>query len=347
MPVRVFTGDDTISMRRGVALEISQGEFEPVDIERYNANTTAAAEIVMAVGTSGLFAARRLVLVEGVGLEKKERGKSRAKSTPEDHVLTLEKLVNATTDTTTVIVMLAGIRADSRVLKDVAVLAKEGRITSQAFPAPKAKDMAGWLQQYARTAGIRMEPKASVQLALRVGDRVALADTELNKLATAAGPDGVITEHLVGELVAPTVEDSVFPLIDAIALRQVERAFGLLAKQLGQSHGADDPSLPILNLVARQMRILLLIKLLTAAGRNRSEIITTTKIPEYYADRYFSQAERLSEAQLAAAMERLAATDQAIKNGDAGPAALQLLIAELTRTQAAAWASQGRDGASE
>ena len=54
------------------------------------------------------------------------------------------------------------------------------------------------------------------------------------------------------------------------------------------------------------------------------------ELSEYFADRYFAQAERLSADRLTTSLERLAALEFSIKNGTVGPASLELLIVDLT-----------------
>jgi len=337
MPIHVFAGDDSFSVGNAVSSLTRSGNFERVDVERIDAGSVPARSILMTIGTAGLFAERRMVILEGLGRERKERARGRSKSSGDEDSLTLDDLLPVTPESTTVVVLLTGIRSDSRLMKDANRLSKEKKIALRMFPAPKAKEMPQWLQQRARAGGVRLDARAAQQLASRVGDQVALAGMELRKLATAAGPDGAITSELVEALVAQTSEESIFPLVDAIAGRQPQRAFQLLAKQLDQFHGnGAELSLPLIRLLARQMRLLLLIKLLGQSGAAHDEIVSALKLPEYYAGRYFSQAAKLTQAELSAALENLAATEQGLKNGEAGPAALQLLIADLTQIRASA-----------
>lgn len=326
MPVRVFVGDDLYSMAQAVERLAKDGGFTDLDVLRLNAQAAPRQSVLMTVGTRGLFTERRLIVLDGLGHEKKGRGKSA------EEELTIAAIAAVAAEQTTVVIQLTGLRSDSRLMKEAPKLARDRSVELRTFPAPKAKDMAGWLGKQAAAQGIQLDGGAARQLALRLGERPSIAGMELEKLATAAGPDGVITAHLVDTLVARTAEESIFPLIDAIAGRDRDRAFQLLARQLEQIHGSEsEVSLRLIRLLARQFRLLLRIRLMMTAGHRRDDVIEALKLPSYFAGRYFAQAKRLSREELAGALELLAATEQGLKNGEAGPAAPHMLVADLTQ----------------
>jgi DNA polymerase III subunit delta len=331
MPLIVMHGDDGYSMWRAVAQVTRDGGFAPVDVMRLNTLAMAPQAVLMAVGTPGLFADRRLVLVEGLGSVKDARGGRGKTKTNQDGDLTISDLADVTPSSTTSVVVLAGAKPDSRLVKDAVQLARSGAIDCRAFPAPRQRDMPRWLGDRAKEQGILIESRALHQLAQRVGEQVLLAGVELEKLSTAVGPRGQVTAALVEELVPQSAEQSIFPLIDAIAAGRMGPSFALLNKQLAQIAGNEtEVSLPLIRMLARQFRILLQIRLMVAGGAKRADVVSALKIPDYFADRYFGQAKRLSEAQLTAAVERLAATEQSLKNGESGDAELHLLLAHLT-----------------
>jgi DNA polymerase-3 subunit delta len=335
MPLIVLHGEDVYSITRAVARIRGDGQFDDVDVVRVDAQSATPRSILMTIGTPGLFAERRLVVVEGLGLVRQGRGgRGKAKAAAEAE-LSIADVAAATPATTTVVAVLAGHKPDSKYVKEaVKLAARDESISARAYPAPKQRDMPQWLADRAKEQGILVEPPALNRLAARVGDQVSIAGVELEKLCTATGPDGTITTELVEELVTPSAEETVFPLIDAIAGGRRDLAFGLLQKQLAQGGGTEiDLALRVIALLARQFRILLQIRLMQAAGSKRPEIVSTLAIRDFLAERYFNQAKRLSESHLTAAIERLAATDQGMKNGDAGDAELHLLVADLTHAR--------------
>ncbi len=168
-------------------------------------------------------------------------------------------------------------------------------------------------------------------LAELIGPNPVMLGTELEKLATYVGEGEQITVAVVDLLVGAVTQESVFALVDAIAAGNKAEAYRLLRAQVAQ--GSSTPievALYLIRMLARQMRILLGIRLRQEAGTGQSAIISDLKLPRYYADRYFRQARRLSRDRLRATFEQLAAFEYALKSGKADPlAGLDLLVASL------------------
>jgi DNA polymerase III delta subunit len=137
---------------------------------------------------------------------------------------------------------------------------------------------------------------------------------------------------MVEELVGVMTQDSIFTLVDAVAAGDRARALQLLHTQLAQASSTPtDVALYLIRMLARQVRILLRIRLGQEAGRSNSQITADVKIPRYYADRYFRQARRLSRERLQGAFEQLAALEFALKSGTADPTTgLDLLVTEMS-----------------
>lgn len=333
MPIHLYLGDDLYSMGRALENVRKEGGFEEVDVMRLDARQMNTQDLLMAIATPGLFSTKRLAILEGLGEQAKAGRKGATKSRESDQALTIDSLASCVPESTTVVVIGSVLRSDAALVKEAKHLArsKDREVEVREFSAPRQRDMPRWIAQRAREQGIKIDGHAAEQLALRVGEQVSVAGTELQKLATAAGPGGVVGADLVNELVPQTAEESIFPLIEAVAAGRKDAALRLLERQLKHSTGNQtDVSLPLIRLLARQFRLLLQIRLMLSEGRKRQEIIGTLKISEYYADRYFGQARRFSDAQLTAALERLVAGEQAIKTGEAPEAFLQLLLVDLT-----------------
>ena len=330
MPVVVFYGDDLYSIDKAVTAIVTEGEFDPVDVTRLDAVNSSAHHILMAIGTQGLFSSRRLILLSGLGRKRETRGsRGKAKSDSTD-TLTLDELHRVTPESTKVVAIVSGVRMDSAIVKEVMALTRARSVESRAFPAPKPKDMPGWITRQARAMRLEIDVAAAKDLASRVGDQTLTAGMELEKLATAAEPERRITAAMVAELVPRSMEESIFPLVDAIADAR-PGSFALLERQLQQETGNNTAvSLPLIRLLARHFRILLQIQLSEAAGMKRDEITSTLKVADWIADRYYVQAKRLKGSQLRGAIEHLAAAEQETKNGEAGDLALELLVADLT-----------------
>ncbi|HEV3309059.1 MAG TPA: DNA polymerase III subunit delta [Chloroflexota bacterium] len=336
MAVKVFYGDDTYSIGRAVEQVKRNGAFGDIDVSRIDARAVSARQLLMTIGTPGLFSAQRLVIVDGVGQAKDGRA-SRSKAKQQgDAPVSVDDLLGAASDSTTVVAIAPG-RSDSGWIKEAIALGRAGKLEAKGFPAPRQRDMPGWIAKQASESGVRIEGRAVQQLAVRVGEQFSIAGIELEKLSAAAGPSAVIDVEMVRALVPQSAEESIFPLIDAIANGKHGQVFQLLERQMMQLSGSEtELALRLIRLLARQFRILLSIRLLRSEGLKRPEIVAELKIPDYFQDRYFAQAAQLPEPWLRGAFERLAATEQAMKNGEAGGAELHLLLADLARVGEAA-----------
>lgn len=339
MPVSFFYGGDLYSLHAAVGRITHGGTFGEMDVIRLSADASSPHSILMSVGTTGLFAEQRLIIVEGMGqIKPVKQGKGgKLPKSQTDARLSLAALSAATPETATVVVTAPGVRADSMLVKEAVKLAREGTIQVRNFAAPRQKDMPGWILAEAKAQGLKMAAGVAQQLALRVGEQTSIAGIELQKLAAAAAPSKTVSVELVQRLVPQSADESIFPLIDAIAGGQSAQGYRLLERQLAQVTGnQNEVSLPLIRLLARQFRILLRMRLLRAEGMSRAEIMSELKISDYFAERYVQQAARFSPSQLMRAMDSLVQAEQSIKNGDASESVLHLLLARLAEPAAVA-----------
>ena len=78
---------------------VSEGKYDPFDITRLDAGTATADRIMMTIGTPGLFASSRVIVLSGLG--RKREAEVRAKAKPEStDVSGLEDLVRLTPEST-------------------------------------------------------------------------------------------------------------------------------------------------------------------------------------------------------------------------------------------------------
>jgi DNA polymerase III subunit delta len=165
-----------------------------------------------------------------------------------------------------------------------------------------------------------------------VGTGARQLKNELEKLATAALPEGRVTMDLVNALVGRSREHSNFELTDRLVARDRRGALSLLRKLL------DDGAEPLMlvGLIASNFRRLALAKELMAQGRPKEEVFRLVNMPFSKRDEFLATARRADAEELARRIRRIAATDLAIKTslgggGDRGSRLqLELLVCELS-----------------
>ncbi len=316
MPVTLHYGDNPLEIER--AVRAVKDTFQSTDAVSFEGGSVSLPDLSQACLTVGLFDPDRLVIVRNLH----ERFKGKGADNEE-----LRRLLGSIPPTTTVILASPGMKEDNLLVSVV----REVGGTVRTYMVPKRAELPRWIADRARDAGVRIERDAADLLAEMIGGDPIALNTELQKLATYAGEDTAITPTMVEELVGAMTQDSIFTLVDAIAAGDRARALRMLHDQLDQASSTPtDVALYLIRMLARQVRILLRIRLGQEAGRSNSQITSDVKIPRYYADRYFRQARRLSRGRLQGAFEQLAALEFALKNGTADAATgLDLLVTEL------------------
>jgi DNA polymerase-3 subunit delta len=317
MPVTLHYGDNPLEIEG--AVRAVRGTFESTDALTFEGGSVSLAELSEACLTVGLFDPDRLVVVRDLH----ERFKSKGGDVDE-----IRRLLGSIPPTTTLLLASPGMKEDNPLMSAVREVGGHVR----AHMVPRRSELPRWITERAGDHGARIERDAAELLAEMVGGDPIALNTELEKLATYAGAGVAITPDMVEELVGVMTQDSIFTLVDAVAAGDRARALQLLHTQLAQASSTPtDVALYLIRMLARQVRILLRIRLGQEAGRSNSQITADVKIPRYYADRYFRQARRLSRERLQGAFEQLAALEFALKSGTADPTTgLDLLVTEMS-----------------
>ena len=99
-------------------------------------------------------------------------------------------------------------------------------------------DVISWVTARARERGVRLDEEAAEILAARVGANSGQMESELAKLATAAGEGSVIHEEMVRDLVPQTRMGGIFDLSNAIAKRDLALSLTTLKQLLRQGESA-------------------------------------------------------------------------------------------------------------
>ncbi len=329
----IFYGEDEFSMAEAVE-QVKAGLGPP---EALSANSSvldgrrvALAELLMACGTVPFLADHRLVIAEGL-LDRfappaGRTGGRRAERDSEERGIGewggLAEAAGAMPPSTTLIVTggppVRG--AQNPLLRS---LERVGQC--RRFPAVRAAQMVGWINERARRRGGRLAGGATRLLADFSGGSLRLLDQEIEKLCTYAGAEA-ITEEMVRRLCHSAREALIFDLTDAVAQRRREAAMRALEQLLSQ--GMAPPV--IMAMLARQVRQMIAAKALTGQRASRASLMSALGTSsDFAADKAVEQARSYRMEELRALMDRLLETDLAFKTGAlTEELALELLVAE-------------------
>lgn len=337
-------GNDEFTCREQLKKLRQQGNFE------YNQDTYTGGEvdlktIVATSNTMPFLTDSRLVVV--MGLPKKKRGEEAAASAPAEAAAEtpgkgsrpkkgkkgaksstetragfekgLAEYVPFLPDSTVLIVVVdEELSASSALLK---AAQEHGKVIQCTLP--KGAAVKTWIENRARSIGVKIKPEASSMLADYIGNNLRMLANELNKLATYVGAGETIDVDDVRKLSPQVQEARVFDLTDALAERNRKKALDLLHDLLADG----EPPLRLISTITSQVRSLLLVKELAADGLRVSQIVTATGMAPFVAEKAVRQIGKFSSSQLEGAYRQLLATDAALKRSRLTPdMALDLLV---------------------
>ena len=299
--VYLLAGSDRPKVER--AVDRLRAHFDPEAVERLWATDASGDDVVAACNALGLFGGgSRLVLVEGIDKWKAA-----------DAGAVADYLRSPTPDTVLALVGLE-VKKDSAIAK---ACAKAGDVL--IYETPK-RNLSGWVAEQFAREGARAEPEACRLLVELVGDDLVDLATEVGKLATWADGEE-IREADVEALVASRAETPPWTLTDAWARRDASAVLAACERIL--TSGDRTPSGLVWGL-ADHVGLVRACRDFARDGVSVGEAAKRLRKKEYPVRKAFGQAEAFSDAELDAAVARLAALDHAVKGGSRLPDDLEL-----------------------
>jgi DNA polymerase-3 subunit delta len=168
-----------------------------------------------------------------------------------------------------------------------------------------------WLQKEAELAGVTITKDAIELLLSRLGAKLGILSKELEKMILFVGQNGAITRETVDELVARTLEDDVFGLVDHVVHKRTEQALRSFYDLMKQNQ---EP-IQIHALLTRQFRIINGVKELQKKGYGEKQIASALKIHPYAAKLAAQHAKQFDESFLRNYLSEFADTDYKMKTG--------------------------------
>ncbi len=208
------------------------------------------------------------------------------------------------------------------------ILESGGQIVEASVPSDR--DLPAWVADEVRARGKRMPAVVARAFVEIVGNNVEAMVNEIEKLITYVGPErNEIEVDDVQAVVIGERENTVFDLVDAIGIRDARTALSVLPDLLPAS-GVQGAAMPILAMIARQLRLVWQARALSAAGVNlerpgpaadqwaerlpsEHNFFDATKGRGFLVRRYSSQARSFSDVQLVKAFVKVSEADLALK----------------------------------
>ena len=205
------------------------------------------------------------------------------------------------------VLILTGAKLDKR-KKYYRALTENG-IYSE-FRRPFENQIPGWIRQICSVHGLRIDEPALQLLHRLTGSVLTEIEAEVKKLREFLGQRNFIQIEDVAQCVSSRKEENIFALAATVA--RGDSIDGLL-QLAGLLEDGQSP-VGIVALVARHLRILMLLKQGEEQGLAGQKLSAQAQIPHFYLGEYQSQSKNWSRGQLEKALGILNDTDRALKS---------------------------------
>lgn len=194
-------------------------------------------------------------------------------------------------------------------LKSLDVVKKAGLVVE--FEYQKAADLVKWVQKVFKASGKELDPLTAAQFVENCEPGMTDILNEANKVILYLEDRNRVTADDLERVCVKSIKSRIFDLLDAVSAKNSGQALKLLDEMIRQK----EPVQKILFMIAKQLRILLQIKLLSLDGQSTSQIQTKLGLPPFVAGKTIRQASGFSQDKLRVALKEALEMDLAIKTG--------------------------------
>lgn len=302
-----FYGPNTYELRRQVQQMIDayvKKAGSDFGLERVDGSAVKAHELSGVLQASPFLANSRLVIVEGLASNKTFADK-------------LADLMGAVPKSTVAVFVDREVDQRTSVFKQ---LAKADKVVK--FEPLSGSKLASWVRAEIETLGGSAEPAVIRELVEVAGEDQWRLAGEINKLVNF---DAVVTVKTVRALVAPSVEQSIFEMVEAMTAGRAGAALAGYKALLDRR----ESEIYVLTMVQWQLRNLLLAKT-APAQMSPNELAKAAGMSPYVAGKMAAAQGRTSERALRVAYMAAADCEYDIKSGRLkGEAAVEQLIYQV------------------
>lgn len=296
--VLLFEGEEEYLKR--AALQALRNQFLPPGLEELNESLLDAADtdaIIAAAETMPFMADRRLVILRD---HPALTGRAEA-----DEAL-IEYLSRV--PSTSLLLFYCTQKPDGRKKLYSAVKKLNGIVT---FSPLRDRELTSFVTEAFHSLGKECDERTAEYLIFISGSDATQLMQEIHKIASHDPLSSSIHPDEVRDLATPTVESTVFQMVDAVVSNQQNLALTLLRDQLRS--GQD--RVYILAMLLRQFRLMQHIKILQYEKRSREQIRAALNVPSFAAEQYSRQAAAYTGGQVKQAVRLCFDTEYAIKSG--------------------------------
>ena len=209
-------------------------------------------------------------------------------------------------------------------------ITKELKRNAEIIEAKKLneKELKSFINNHVKINGMEIDEAAIEQLMALVGTNLFMISSEIEKLTLYAAESGRIDINLVDKLVARSLEQNIFTLIDKVVNRKLDEALRIYYDLLKQN---EEP-IKILALLAGQFRLIYQVKDLSRRGYGQQQIAGILKTHPFRVKLALGQASKFTDEELSYLINQLAEADYHMKSGSMNKSLLiEMLLFRLKK----------------
>ena len=185
---------------------------------------------------------------------------------------------------------------------------KQHAVVVEAKPL-QANDLESWLSHEAKSFGKEISRNAVRKLVEMAGTNLTLLSSEVEKMSLYLGAEGEITEELVEQMTARTLEQDAFKMLQAYLDGNISTALSVYYDLLRQK---EEP-VALAALLASQIRFMVHVYYLQKKGYHAQQISKQLKAHPYRVKLLVEKRQQISEQRLLEVLGDLADIDLQLK----------------------------------
>lgn len=304
-PVYLLTGEERYILDTTIQhLKKAMPDVDESTVNYFDLSETPVEFVIDEADTLPFLQERKLIIASNATfLRAQEKGKEKI----EHNLSRLESWLQTPSPTAVVVFLAPYEKLDAR--KKITKLMTKQTTVIEAKRL-EGTDLLTWVQHEAKSNGIEMERERAQQLVDLVGDDLLLLSSELLKIATYLGGQGVVTEKILQLLVPRTPETDVFRLTDAYVNGKVSESISIYHDLL---RNGEEPIM-LTSLIASQIRLMIQVNSLQKKGYQQQQIAKTIGVHPYRVKLMMGKSRHTSPERLLQILDRLAMIDYQLKS---------------------------------
>lgn len=324
-PVYVLYGEESYLMEEFISFarkEMIDAAYADFNLSEHDCTEQSLADILQDAETFPFMAEHRLVVAQNAYFLSAAKPPS---SKVENDPSILTGFLDNPPPFSSLIFTVNADKLDER-KKIVKTLQQKAVVVS--FQPLKDQELYAWIERRAKKYKARIEREDAARLVTMCGSELRLLDKELEKLSLYVGEDGCIDEKTIQLLAARSLEHDVFALVEAVVSGRLSEAF----RTMYDLFKTGEEPIKLLSLFARQIRLLLSVKMWAPRGYSQQQLAGMLKVHPFAVKKAIEQARYFDEQGLRKLLALCAEEDFRMKSGQVDKQlAIELFITRVAQ----------------